>query len=172
MRLFIAIEIPEHISLELRKIQESIKQEGIKLVKDFHLTLKFLGEIEEKDVEKIKSDLQKIQFEPFEATLNGAGVFPNMHHINTIWIGLEPEIKFEEIAKQIDPDEKRFKAHITLGRVKFMKNKQAFIEKFNKIEVPKISFKVDKIKLIKSTLTREGPVYEVLAEFPNIQNAT
>ena len=166
MRLFIAVEIPEHISSELRKIQESIKQDGIKLVKQFHLTLKFLGEIKEENLAKIKSDLEKIDFEPFEATLNGLGVFPNIRHINSIWIGLEPEVKIIELAKKIDPQEKRFKAHITLGRVKFMKNKPEFVEKLNKINVPKTSFKVDRIKLIKSTLTKLGPIYETLFEKP------
>jgi len=166
MRLFIAVEIPENISSEFRKIQESIKQEGIKLVKQFHLTLKFLGEVKEEDIEKIKSDLQQISFEPFDAVLNGLGAFPSIRHINSIWIGLEPENKIEELAKKIDPQETRFKAHVTLGRVKFMKNKQEFVEKLNKIKVPKLSFKIDKIKLIKSTLTKEGPIYETIFEKP------
>jgi 2'-5' RNA ligase len=166
VRLFIAFEVPEHISSELRKIQQEIKQEGVKLVKEFHLTFKFLGEVKEEDIDKIKTGLENISFQAIDASLDGVGVFPSMHRINTVWIGIEPEDKIGELAKIIDPEEKRFKAHITLGRVKFMKNKDEFVEKINKISVQKLSFKIDKLKLIKSTLTKQGPVYETIFEKP------
>jgi 2'-5' RNA ligase len=166
MRLFIAFEVPEHVSSELRRIQEQIRQEGIKLVRQFHLTFKFLGEVDDNKINEIKSDLQKISMAPFEASLNGIGVFPNMRHINTIWIGLEPENRIEELAKKIDPEQTRFKAHVTIGRVKFIKSKEKLIENINKVKVPKLTFRIDNIKLIKSTLTKEGPVYEILFEKP------
>jgi 2'-5' RNA ligase len=164
MRLFIAYELPENVSFELKKIQGQIKQEGIKLVSEFHLTFKFLGEVEEDKVENIKSELEKIEHEAVEASLNGLGVFPSMHRINTIWVGLEPEDKINELAKKIAPEETRFKAHVTLGRVKFMKNKQQLIEKISRISVPKLTFMIDKIKLIKSTLAKQGPIYETIFE--------
>jgi 2'-5' RNA ligase len=164
MRLFAAIKLPEEIAGELRKLQKQISDDGLRFVKDFHLTLKFYGEVQEDKVGKLKEELSKVKFEPFEASLNGVGVFPNMHHINVVWLGLEPEQKFREIADQIEKDE-RFKAHITLARVKFLKDKPGFRQKLESVTVPKLSFKVDKFYLIKSTLTPEGPVYEDLAEF-------
>lgn len=164
MRLFVAVKIPEHVSEEFRKIQSLMQSSGLKLVKDFHLTLKFYGEVEESKVDALKQELAKIKFEPFEASLSNVGVFPNMHHINVVWVGLEPEQKFREIADKIEKDE-RFKAHVTLARVKFLKNKPEFKQKLESVKVPKLSFKVDKFYLIKSTLTGEGPVYEDLGEF-------
>jgi len=164
MRLFAAVKIPEQVADELRKIQSHIKVDGLKLVKDFHLTLKFYGEVSEDKLGSLKEQLSKVKFEPFEAALGTVGVFPNMHHVNVVWVGLEPEQKFREIAGQIEKDEK-FKAHVTLARVKFLKNKPEFKQKLESVKVPKLSFKVDKFYLIKSTLTGEGPVYEDLAEF-------
>ena len=61
--------------------------------------------------------------------------------------------------------EKRFLGHITLGRVKFVKDKKQFIEKLKSIKIEEKELKVDSFKLYKSTLTSQGPIYEVIEEY-------
>ena len=173
MRLFIAFDVSEDAKSVLRDIQQKIKSKGSALVKEFHLTLKFLGEVEEKKVEEITTELSKIKFDGFDASLSGAGVFPSRSNIRVVWIGLEPRDKICALQKMIDDATKKlgiamdkdFVPHLTLARIKFLDNKQEFLNAFDAVKAPKISFPVYSFKLIKSTLTPQGPVYEVLNKF-------
>ena len=170
MRCFIAIDIP--FEEEFKKYQEEISSfGGFSFPKEFHLTLKFLGEVNEDKIEKIKDKLKEIKFKPFKARLSNLGVFPDKKHINVIWINLIPQdiiIKLqqsvEDVLEQFFEKEKReFKAHVTLTRVKFVKDKEKLLESLKK----KIEgeFVIDKFKLIKSELTPEGAIYTVLGEY-------
>ncbi|MBU4284575.1 MAG: RNA 2',3'-cyclic phosphodiesterase, partial [Nanoarchaeota archaeon] len=78
MRVFIAIEMPEEIKKILLDAQKQINTEKAKVrpAKAFHLTLKFLGEVEEKKAEEIKSALNEISFKQFKTALTEIGVFP------------------------------------------------------------------------------------------------
>ena len=70
----------------------------------------------------------------------------------------------EKLSSLFEP-EKRFMSHLTIARVKSVKDKKKFLDNLNNIEIPKISFVVDKFKLKKSILTPECPVYETLEEY-------
>jgi len=176
MRAFIAIEMPEEIKEILLDAQKQINTEKAKIrpTKAFHLTLKFLGEIEEKKVEEIKSALKEIKFEKFNTALTEIGVFPNESYIRVVWAGLDDsENKITNLQKEVDSKieiigfkkDTRFHPHVTLARVKFVEDKQKFIKGLKEINIEKKSFQITEFKLIKSTLTGEGPVYEDLAVF-------
>jgi len=76
MRLFIAIDFKENYLKELQdKIPDDIA--NIKKVSSYHLTLKFLGDLEEPHLEKIKAALSKIKFKPFKTNLSNLGFFPS-----------------------------------------------------------------------------------------------
>ena len=116
--------------------------------------------------------MKKAKSDPFTAGLSNIGVFPDENYIRVVWLGLEPKRKIIELQQKIDnalagifPMDKRFHPHITLGRVKFVKDKKKFVEILKEIKVEKKSFEISDFKLIKSTLTPEGAVYEVLNEF-------
>ena len=176
MRLFIAIEISEEIKRYLAKIQEEIDntQDKIRYVKkgQIHLTLKFLGEVQPDKIEDIKKAIKKITFSPFFAYLDKIGVFPNESYIRVIWAGLKPEGPISELQKNIDENlkklfkkEKNFKSHLTLARVKYIGNKEKFIDKLKKINIENKKIDINCFKLIKSTLAPQGPVYEELEVF-------
>ncbi len=173
MRTFIAIDFK---SLEpyFKDIQKQIPTDlaKIKLTNTFHLTLKFLGEIPDSDIEKIKELLKEIKLKPFNVELSNIGVFPNENYIKVVWIGFEDNIdiinlqqKIENSLQSLFKKEKRFHPHITLGRVRFVKDKEKFVEALKETKIEKKNFEVTQFKLIKSTLTSEGPVYEDLATF-------
>jgi len=172
MRTFIALEIPEKINKTLKEIQKKFEGLGkINFTKvPYHLTLKFLGEITEDQASKIKDLLKEIKFESFELELSDLGVFPNENYIKVLWVGVKRD-KVNELQQQIDSKletlfgkDKRFHAHITLGRVKFVKDKQK-IKELLKTKIPDLKFEVKEFKLIKSELTSEGPVYKDLETY-------
>lgn len=176
MRAFIAFEIPEEIKKVLIEAQSQLDKckAKLKITKDFHLTLKFLGEIDEKKVEEIKKKLNEIKFDSFETSLTNIGVFPGENSIRVVWVGLnDSENKITGLQKEVDSKmetlgfkkDTRFHPHLTLARIKFVKDKQDFIKSLKEIKIEKKAFEVSEFKLIKSTLTGEGPVYEDLAVF-------
>lgn len=168
MRVFIAIEVP--FEKEFKEFQEKIKEfGGFNFPKQFHLTLKFLGEVNE--VEKIKEKLREIKFKPFKVRLGNIGVFPHEKRINIIWVSLIPDDKIKKLQKSIEDilesffgrEKREFKAHVTLARVKFVRDKEKLLESLN----TKINgeFKIDNFKLIKSELNSEGAKYTILEEY-------
>ncbi|MDP2908819.1 MAG: RNA 2',3'-cyclic phosphodiesterase [Nanoarchaeota archaeon] len=173
MRAFIAIETPEEISKTLEEIQKKFKDAGkINFTKPpYHLTLKFLGDISEEQAEKIMSLLRNIKIRPFELELSELGVFPNESYIRVLWVGVKDSSKVNELQQQIDSKlaglfekDLRFHAHITLGRVKFIKDKE-IIKELLKTKIPALKFEVKEFKLIKSELTPKGPEYEDVEVF-------
>ncbi|RLE41972.1 RNA 2',3'-cyclic phosphodiesterase, partial [Candidatus Woesearchaeota archaeon] len=75
-----------------------------------------------------------------------------------------------DLRRQIDSelpfgDEKEFKAHATIARIKKIKDKKGFVEKLRKFEIERLCFEVKCFVLYKSTLTPEGPIYEAVKEF-------
>ena len=134
MRVFIAIELGKEIKEALSKIQDELKtvQGDVKWVEpqNIHLTLKFLGEIEENKIPKISQTLKAIscQVRPFMITLSELGAFPSHKYPRVIWIGIaEGKTELSKLVELIEdslvklkfPKEKRgFSAHFTLGRVK------------------------------------------------------
>lgn len=173
MRLFIAFDVSEEVKNHLLDLQEQLpKDSKLNLVKEFHETLKFLGDVDEKKVDKIKAMLSNVDFTQFAANTKGIGVFPDEKLIRVVWVGLEPKDKIIGLQQEIEtalldmfPKDTRFHPHLTLARVKFVKNKKDFIKKLNRLTIKDIEFPVSSFKLIKSTLTPEGPVYEDVAEF-------
>lgn len=165
MRAFIAIDIPENVKKEIVKIQNKLPEfAGKKTEKEnLHLTLKFLGEIDEAKIEKIKQKLKDIKIRGFEAELTKIGFFDKQKN-GIIWIHMA---NCEKLQKEIDEKlsglfekEKRFMPHLTIARVKKIKNKKIFLEELNNLNLEKIKVPVNNFVLKKSVLTEKKPVYE------------
>lgn len=169
MRLFIAINLPTEVKKELKKAQDSIPEAKLSKTKDFHLTLKFLGETENKD--EIIQRLKKIYFKPFRLYLDSIGTFSDKNKIKVIWAGIKEnkdlkqlQINIEEVFPEFKKDFD-FHPHLTLARVKHIENNEDFEKKLNKIKIEKLEFEVKDFRLISSKLTPKGPVYNTLEEF-------
>lgn len=173
MRLFIAFDVSEEVKNYLLGLQKCLPEDSkLTLVNEFHETLKFLGDVDDDKVGTIKALLSNISFTQFNAMTKGIGVFPDEKMIRVVWVCLEPRDKIVALQQEIEnalldmfPKDTRFHPHLTLARVKFVKDKKDFMEKLKKIPGKEIEFSVSSFKLIKSTLTPEGPVYEAVAEF-------
>lgn len=169
MRLFIAIEMPEEIKGILRGCQKQIDGK-IKPVEVFHLTLKFLGEVPENKVEEITRQLNSVKFKRFATSLSKLGVFPNEKLVRVLWVDVDPKGCVIELQKSIEqvldfPKDKRFYPHMTIARTNFIPDTKEFVERIKKIKLEKKQFEVDEFKLIKSTLTAKGPIYNDVCVF-------
>lgn len=182
MRAFIAIELPENVKDFLVRIQNQLRNSGedVKWVapENIHLTLKFLGEIDEKKLDKIAFILEDIakNINPFYVGIGSLGAFPKINIPRVIWVGIDKgdnQIKDivrdleEEIAKVGIPKEDRpYSCHITIGRIKSDLNRERLVQDLKTLAgnfgEGNIEFLSDSITLFKSTLTPRGPIYEAL----------
>ncbi len=180
MRAFIAVDLPPEAKDELASVQKRLSPAAARmsLARDYHITLKFLGEVSAQQLEMVKSSLSQVRFKKFSAALGSLGVFPSEDRARVVWVGVEPEDDFVQLQKGIDdsieklfPKEKNFRPHITLARVKLVSDKKLFAQQLQQVKAKGIGFPVGEFKLKKSTLTREGAVYEDLAVYGSNEKA-
>ena len=169
MRTFVAIEVNDQTVLNsIRQVQSelNIKAKPVEL-HNMHFTVQFLGEVSEEMVGKISDALNGLEFSPFSISFASIGVFPKPSFPRVIWIGANDGVtELEKLAEMIrskllqlgfSPD-KKFKPHVTIFRVK---NKigdiSSKLEKFSSYYFGKQT--VSEIKLKKSELTPNGPIY-------------
>ncbi|MDD4953710.1 MAG: RNA 2',3'-cyclic phosphodiesterase [Candidatus Omnitrophica bacterium] len=184
MRSFIAIELPRKFKDTLAKIQDRLEVSGadVKWVQpqNIHLTLKFLGEIDEEKIGRV-ADIIKAVAEnnhPYPLALSCVGAFPNITSPRVIWAGVNKgNEETTRIAKELEekisaigiPEEVRpFSSHITIGRTRSNLNMAKLVQDLKVMAgnagLLELSCQVNKITLFKSTLTPKGPVYEALKE--------
>jgi len=171
MRLFVAIDCGE-LKDYLLQLQKQIPDAELSFAKEFHLTLKFLGEVQPQNVDEIIGRLKNAKLKDFVFHLDNLSYFESHNKLNVLWIGISPEKDVLDLQKEIDgklknlfAKERDYKPHITLARVKNVHDKKDFIEKYSKIRVEKKEIKVNGFRLMQSTLASEGPMYEELRVF-------
>ncbi|KAB2851638.1 MAG: RNA 2',3'-cyclic phosphodiesterase [Hyphomicrobiaceae bacterium] len=125
-RLFTGIEIPPDIKARLSLLIAPMH--GAKWVdaEDFHLTLRFLGDVEDRIVDEFLDLVADTAVMPFRLTLNGLGCFGGRQP-RAIWAGIDPCPEIERLnqaheraarAVGLEPDARVFKPHVTLARLK------------------------------------------------------
>ncbi|MEM2924122.1 MAG: RNA 2',3'-cyclic phosphodiesterase [Methanocellales archaeon] len=176
-RLFIAIDLPQSCRDSASKLIDELNLNGLKRVSPelLHITLKFLGEVREKDIIAICKSLEEVKSSAIDIAVKGTGAFPNLKRPKVIWIGAQGDFSLlpnaieKALAKLGFEREKReFSAHITVARVKqYQKldlNKlQAILKRFEDFEFCR--FNASSFALKQSTLTPAGPIYQTLREF-------
>jgi 2'-5' RNA ligase len=184
MRTFIAIELTPEVRESLKKLQDLLKASGadVKWVEpgNIHLTLKFLGEIDEQQCQKITAVLTDVSKTTpgFSLIINAVGAFPRIQSPRVVWAGISEGSQEagilacaleEKIAKLGIPKEERaFSAHVTLGRTRSDKGRQQLVQTLMDARDhfagwPQ-AMPVSKITFFKSTLTPRGPVYDTIAQ--------
>ena len=154
MRCFIAIDFPRNVMNSIAGVQKELQNKKvfhgkITELENLHLTLKFLGEIPEERVEEVKKILKTIKFSKFNSSLGELGIF-NPRFIRLVWIHilggkiLELQKQIDEKLKDLFPVEERFMSHLTIARVKNIKDKKLFLEELKKIRVPKMEFPIER----------------------------
>ncbi|HLA38322.1 MAG TPA: RNA 2',3'-cyclic phosphodiesterase [Candidatus Brocadiales bacterium] len=183
LRLFVAIEIGDIIKKRFRECQERLKAAGggIKWVDvgNIHITLKFLGYVEEKHLPQVKDIINKsVQgIKPFSLRFKGIGGFPKFQRPMVVFITAEDRMgclttmnsRLEEGFQTlgIEKEDRHYEAHLTLGRVKSPHNVERLVRLMEEYrEEPFGEELVSRVLLMHSQLTPQGPVYTRLEEFP------
>ena len=143
---------------------------------DLHLTLKFLGEVRQRDVagvcEAVRLAVEPVA--PFQLELCGVGAFPNDARPRTVWIGaaggdeemvrLHDRIEAELAELGYREEHRRFKTHLTIGRVRGggmgIAELGTRVKELAECRVGVMG--VEKIAVFSSQLTPAGPIYEPL----------
>lgn len=180
-RIFIAVKVYPEVELLriISSLQALLGAERIKWVDpaNIHLTLSFLGDTEEKRI-KILSDMLKEKctgFHAFNFLLVGTGIFKNYRDPRVIWAGIKSPEKLVMLNNIIteglklngfEIEERDFKPHLTLGRIKSIKdseNLKNVIERYKDHQIQNV--KINEVILFESILKQTGPVYKSLGNF-------
>jgi len=183
IRAFLAIEPPDNILQTLTTLQEKLKREiggRISWTKPQgqHLTLKFFGDISAEDVRNICSAVENrtVSGQSLKLKIEKLGVFPDERRPRVIWCGVAGDLeKLSELQKQLDSDfagigfqkeDRPFRAHLTLGRIKDPSGLTGISEALTKQKVFIAGeFSCKELVLFQSKLLPQGAVYTKLAEF-------
>ncbi len=149
IRSFIAIELSPENQTKLSQIIQELKTSGadVKWVKaeNIHLTLKFLGNVEQAQIEAINEILQETagEFEKFEFQLNELGAFPRIQSPRVIWVNAQAQegiigkivLKLEGSLEKLGfaKEEREFTPHITIGRVRSSRGRMQLADKLKQI---------------------------------------
>jgi len=174
MRCFIAIDIPYEAKEIIKEIHTIIKDKNIKQVEteNVHITIKFLGEIDDVTLKKVDNTLKTIIFKKFDVSIKKPRYFSNRGNPTVFFLDIFSE-KLKELASIVEeklykigiPKESRdFKPHLTLARVKGIIDKN-ITKNFLSYKTKDITFTVDKISLYESRLTPAGPIYKLISSY-------
>lgn len=177
MRLFIAIELPDELKVELARLRDSLSGARWVPVEQIHLTLAFLGEVDQATTAKLTAQLAVIQTDAFRLSLAGIGCFPDLRRPRVLWIGVKAEpklLKLAEIIQQtvlaagISLEERPFSPHITLARFKLPAARElsTYFDRHSKKSFK--PFSVREFTLFQSQLSRDGALHIPVRSFPLI----
>ena len=181
IRSFLAIELPEPILRKIGEVQGDLKsthaEVGWRNPEKIHLTLKFFGDIEESRIDPIFKSIEEPVRNtlPFSLKVRGVGAFPNLKNPRVIWIGLVDEREaLTSLQKQIEahlekigfqPEDRPFRPHLTLGRMKSSRGKVELVGRMERYREEEFGdFQVERVVLFKSDLRPSGPIHTPLRE--------
>jgi 2'-5' RNA ligase len=183
-RSFIAIKLPESIQVSIGEFLDQL-QSDLKLlpirwvpVENIHLTLKFLGDVPQDQIDPILERLEQVAryFIPFDVYVQGFGCFPQPRKPRVLWLGVEGsgdqlmrlqrdiDAEFRDLG--FEPESRQFHPHLTLGRVKNSARSNdtlAIGRHLEGVKRPELGCFTSKgVHLIRSDLTPKGAVYREL----------
>ncbi len=183
IRSFLAADVPPALRESIVCASEKLRSSAtdVKWLKPeaIHLTLKFLGNIEEEQIEPIVAAISRViaNQEPLVLKAEGIGVFPNLKRPRVIWVGLVGDTeRLITIQTKIElslsdlgfPAEKRpFSPHLTLGRIRSDKRITDLVRNIQELEgITFAPFTVTELVLYRSILQRDGAIYTPLRRLP------
>ncbi len=181
MRSFVAVLLPEELRARVYEAATKLRQttSAVSWVRaeNLHLTLRFLGSIDEAMLGRAREALAEAAVEtaPFRVTLGEFGAFPATRAPRVLWVGvaagadalaaLHARVEGALARRGIPPEERPFHAHATLGRARDPRGVAGLGDALGAAE-PLGETWVDAVYLMRSDLHPEGARYSVLAREP------
>ena len=183
MRAFFSVDLPDELAESFATVQAAFDgAAGLNFVdpEQAHVTLKFLGEVDEvSEVDEVvaagERAVEGADVEPFECSVGGLGVFPSMEYISVVWSGvdggatqlaaLHEALEVETTDLGFESEDHEFTPHFTLARMNDARGKE-LVQEVVQDRHPEVgTFTVEEVRLTESTLTSEGPEYEIVERF-------
>jgi 2'-5' RNA ligase len=183
VRLFVAVNLPadvrEAIYDRTAGLRELVPRAAWVRAEHLHLTVRFLGEVEERRAGQLAGELGVAvgAHSSFALTLAGIGAFPNFRRPRVVWIGVEEEQAISAVAADVErvcrrlgfgAEERAFNAHVTLARVRreLSPSQASRLEASSALVKEDYEVSVTRLDLMMSELSSRGPSYEVLSSLP------
>ncbi|MGC2237873.1 MAG: RNA 2',3'-cyclic phosphodiesterase [Pyrinomonadaceae bacterium] len=181
-RIFIAVDISDEARRRAFEYSEALRREfpnlriGWEKTEKMHLTLKFLGDINENQLKELVEIVSKTaaQISKFKLNVGETGVFPTPQNARILWLGVKDEERsLAQISEILEsecenigfPKEKRnFKAHLTIGRLREPRKSREIALKHLQNRFEPVEFEVSELVIYESKLQPNGSIYSVISK--------
>jgi 2'-5' RNA ligase len=175
IRLFTAIAVPPEIGQGLLTRQHGVEGARWRPLEAFHITLRFIGDVQEPVAAELDEALAEIAAPAFDLALAGVGHFGEGAEIHAVWAGVEDSAPLRQLQKaneracrevDLKPESRLYTPHVTLAYLKrpSVPEVGAWIQANNLLHSP--SFRIDRFGLYSSWRTHEGSAYRLEREYP------
>jgi len=175
IRLFVALGLPEGLGERLTGLRGQIPGARWVPPENLHITLRFIGEVDEQTAADVDVALARVDAPPFEVALRGVGHFESRGQVRSLWAGVERDPALDHVQARIEtacqragltPEGRKFHPHVTLARCRDTRASRiaGFLTDHDGFQAP--AFPVSAFTLYSSTLGRGGPVYTREVDYP------
>ncbi|MEM7170802.1 MAG: RNA 2',3'-cyclic phosphodiesterase [Pseudomonadota bacterium] len=175
MRLFVGLALPDEVRWQLEKLASGLPGARWVVPENYHLTLRFIGEVGRHDGADIDSVLSGIAPPAFDLQLHGLGQFGDRRSLRALWAGVRSSEGLAHLQAKVEqgvqrsgqpPETRKFKPHVTLARFKQHPGERlaAYLTQ-NALFTSQV-FQVSEFCLFSSQLGSEGAVYHPEAHYP------
>jgi 2'-5' RNA ligase len=174
IRLFVALALPAALKAQLALLAGGIPGARWVPPENYHLTLRFIGEVESWRAQEVDDALAGIRAPGFELSLRGLGTFEKGGRISALWVGAEKneglaflQAKVETALQRagFEPERRRFAPHVTLARTERAAPEKliGFVQAHNLFRAPPVP--VEHFTLYSSHLGKEQALYVPEVEY-------
>ena len=176
MRLFAGLALPETLRSQLSFMASGVPEARWVAPENLHLTLRFVGEVDEPVAEDIDLILSSLSFEPFPLSLAGMDCFHSRNKVRAVWAGVAPNVSLTALQDKVEglmtraglpPEGRKFTPHVTLARLKQapLASVVPYLESHAGFRT--LPFEVSQVTLFRSHLGHGGASYEALVAYPS-----
>ena len=175
IRLFVGIDPPGELRRRMVMIQTGIERAKWVPEENFHLTLRFIGEVSDGVARDAAEALVTVDAPSFPLTISGAGHFESGRRVRALWLGIEPSDALTGLRERVDsalvraglePEHRKYKPHITIARLNRASPGLARDWLASNTMFRAVPFTVDRFTLYSSHLSRDKAIHVAEADFP------
>jgi len=168
IRLFVGLKIPDDVCKKLSSLCSGLANVRWVKKENFHVTLQFIGEVQENWLEDLVQSLSEVKFSQFDLTLSGVNFFGSARIVKSIWVGIKEKedllrlyskisMSIEKVG--IDFKRRKFTPHVSIARFVRQPGRkfQNYIEENSLFNSR--TFSIKSFTLFESVLKPNGPIY-------------
>jgi 2'-5' RNA ligase len=175
IRLFVGVDLPDEIRRALQSLNGGVPGARWIPPENYHVTLRFIGEVDEGSAEDIDDALSTVRARAFVAELRGVGAFGKGRQLHSLWVGVAGQAALSALHDKVDralvrvgvePDRRKYMPHVTLARLKAAH--AARVEAYTATHALFATgpFPVTHFTLYSSLRSSGGSIYRAEAEYP------